>query len=117
MSEKAYHGNKWMPVMYATYYGILKEIAIEHGYALALHGTLGRDLDLIAVPWIENPKDPIKMLKSFREGIGFTGTDGESYDTLEQKPHGRIAYTIQSGGGGYFDISIMPCVDDKGVEE
>ena len=37
MSEKQHHGNKWMPVMYVTYYGMLSEIAREYGYSFAVH--------------------------------------------------------------------------------
>ena len=37
----------------AALYPDLAEIAREHGYALAVHGSLARDFDLIAVPWRE----------------------------------------------------------------
>lgn len=41
--------------MYAALYPSLAEIARTHGWALAVHGTLGRDMDLICVPWTEAP--------------------------------------------------------------
>ena len=31
----------------------LKGVAHEHGYAVAVHGSQARDLDVIAVPWVE----------------------------------------------------------------
>lgn len=98
----------WFPLMYAMYYNILKGIATEHGYALAIHGSLTRDLDLIAVPWVEDPKPPEEFLMAIRKTIGWNVDDGMAYDTMVEKPHGRIAYTIKSGGGGYLDISILP---------
>ena len=106
--SKAYHGNKWMPVLHAHFYGILKEIAEEHGYALALHGTLGRDLDLIAVAWVEDAKPYIDLLNAMTTALGNATIDGAPHDfKIEQKPRGRIGAIIQGGGGGYIDISIM----------
>ena len=31
---------------------MLCDVAREMGYALALHGSMNRDMDLIAVPWV-----------------------------------------------------------------
>ena len=36
---------------YASIYHGLAEVARKHGYALAIHGTVTSDLDLIAVPY------------------------------------------------------------------
>ena len=104
-NDKAHHNNKWMPVLYANYYGILKEIAEQHGYALAVHGSFTRDMDLIAVPWIQNPKSILLMLTEMRKRLGGQRADGQPYDSIEAKPHGRTAYTFATGGGGYVDIS------------
>jgi len=108
MEEKPHHGNKWMPVMYVNYYGILKDISLKHGYALTVHGSITRDFDLVAIPWIENPSPHADLLTEIRDMIGSHRPNGEPYDSMEEKPHGRIAYTIGCGAGGYFDISIMP---------
>ena len=35
-----------------------RKAARECGYALAVHGSMERDLDLVAVPWVENPSAP-----------------------------------------------------------
>jgi hypothetical protein len=107
MDEEPHHGHKWMPVIHAHFYGILSAIAQEHGYALALHGTMSRDLDLVAVAWVENPKPHLEMLAAFRRALGTQRIDGLPYDSFEQKPHGRLGYTIQGGGGSYLDISII----------
>ena len=106
MSEKLHHGNKWMPVMYVTYYGMLSEIAKEYGYALAVHGSVTRDFDLIAVAWVENPKPHLELIKAIAEKVG-VAHGSRFYDTVEEKPHNRIAYTIHCGAGGYFDISVI----------
>ena len=41
------------PSYYAIMFEPLKKIAIKYGYNLVLHGSLNRDMDLIAIPWIE----------------------------------------------------------------
>lgn len=41
------------PSLYAYYFYELKVIALQFGYNLCLHGSLNRDMDLIAIPWIE----------------------------------------------------------------
>lgn len=38
---------------YTFLYPILCEAARACGYALAIHGTMQRDLDLVAVPWVD----------------------------------------------------------------
>ena len=110
--EKAPNKNTWMPVMYANYYGIMKEIAAKYGYAIAIHGSMTRDLDLIAVPWVEEPGAVLDMFREFNDAIGM---DYQNFDTPYStiptlKPHGRIAYTLPTGAGGYVDISVMPTI-------
>jgi hypothetical protein len=109
---------KWMPIMYATFYGILKEIAEKHGYAVAVHGSLTRDMDLVLIPWIEHPGPVIKVLKEWHDTIDDCpcSEDGVPYSSIGNKPHGRIAYTIPTGGGGYIDVSVMPTKESEANE-
>ena len=102
------HENKTLPVLYASYYGVLVDIARRHGYALAIHGSLVNDMDLIAVPWTKDAHPPLVMLHEIYEMLGRKPLKDNPYDSVGEKPHGRTAYTIIAGGGGYFDISIMP---------
>lgn len=108
--KKTPHGHKWMPAVYVTYFGILKEIAEAHGYALAVHGSMTRDFDLVAVPWIDNPKSHEEFLTAVRNAIGIRRSDGKIWDEIGMMPNGRYAYVIESGAGGYFDISITPTI-------
>jgi hypothetical protein len=108
-TTKPHHGHKWMPVMYGSFFGLMQAAAHKHGYALALHGSLTRDMDLIAVPWIDTASQPLDLLAELFKVIGWERSDGVPYHgEPEQKPHGRTAYIIHTGGGGYVDISIMP---------
>lgn len=66
----------------------IKEAARHCGYAIGVHGSLRRDLDLIAVPWTENYSDKNRLAEHIqRVSCGFTMT---KYD-WEIKPHGRMA--------------------------
>lgn len=44
--------HKWAPAIYTTYFGMLNEAANKLGYALTIHGSMSRDFDLVAIPWI-----------------------------------------------------------------
>lgn len=97
------------PLIYVTLYPILKEIAYNYGYALGLHGSVQRDFDIIAVPWIQRPRSYKKMLKEFAKEIGWT-FDWSFSPT--KKPHGRLAFTLlcqdnYHGENAYLDIGIM----------
>jgi hypothetical protein len=41
----------------------LREVARRFGYALAVHGSLEWDIDLVAVPWCENAPDGLVAKK------------------------------------------------------
>lgn len=94
---------------YVMAYTKLERIAWRHGYCLALHGSLARDLDIVAIPWTDDADSPERLLASFRKFIVSKARVKLSASTPIPKPHGRIAYAIPIGHDGhYLDISIMP---------
>lgn len=108
---------KWSPALYAVMYPKLVKIARRFGYALAIHGSMTRDMDLIAVPWVEDHKDPLDMIYAFRKhlrGVFHKVCMDDWYPDASptEKPHGRKAYSIhlteEGCYGPYLDISIMP---------
>lgn len=90
----------------------LREIAKAHGYAIGVHGSVARDIDLMAIPWSAEAAGPADLMQAvfaeIYERCGFA-TWGAGQNP-EHRPHGRLAYAIVIGGGAYFDISIMPPV-------
>lgn len=113
MSEKPIHVK---PSLYANYFFILKEIAFRYGYNLVLHGSLTRDMDLIAIPWIHKIKPAEKMVRAMAKALGGTvQTDGKKI-RASKMPHGRIAYIIDLARLDkqyydrqyYLDISVTP---------
>ncbi len=107
-----------MKKTYAACLPDLRRIAREHGYALGLHGSGERDLDLIAVPWIEDAIPPENLVEKLRAVIGGFIINVEDADrgdytrrNPQPKPHGRLAWAIRFDdpeGRLYIDLSIMP---------
>ena len=93
------------PSLYAYYFLSLKEIAVQFGYNLVLHGSLNRDLDLIAIPWSDNPKDELSLITALAEHLGgmvmYKGIDGEKNSASSTLPGGRTNYVIDLNRGGY----------------
>jgi hypothetical protein len=90
---------------------IIRKAAKEIGYAIAVHGSLERDLDVVAVPWTEEA-----LKYNYREVMEYIAKaiDGKVKDA-EYKPLGRRAATIVVNGWyKNVDLSVAPMkVDGK----
>ncbi len=127
MSEKKPTHAK--PSLYAFYFELIKEIGESYGYNIVLHGSMNRDLDLIAIPWHEVIGDKMEMLTKICEAIGgfILNQDPENFQKFKDKHHGRESHIIninrdiKSKFNGlvhefvyhedpqyYIDISIIP---------
>lgn len=109
---------------YAVTYIRLAEAAKELGYALTLHGSMTRDLDLVAVPWAEEVAPPEALAERIiRESGGFLPPhESDAYFLAgcpSNKPHGRLGWTIHLGGGPYIDLSVIPVASmrERSIEE
>jgi hypothetical protein len=113
--------------VYAMMYHGLCDTARKFGYALAIHGTVTADLDLIAVPWIDDAAPAETMVEALRKHINAVeypellrrqlGDENLVQQILarrdepkdpEQKPHGRRAWNLYLDHGGKVDLSVMP---------
>jgi len=112
---------KVKPGMYTLFYIELKAIAEYYGYNLLLHGSMDRDMDLVAVPWRDNPKDEQEMIKEFQKYLKGTVTltpDNTVHFAI--LPGNRHSYIIELNRGDrhgcwtrfedeeyYIDISVV----------
>ena len=98
------------PFYAAGLYPKLAEVFRSHGYALAVHGSVGTDFDLIAVPWREeNVSDPEAVIAVLFARYDFKHSNPERMPQPEAKPHGRIAYCLNlSFDTCALDISFTP---------
>lgn len=80
----------------------------NQGYAVAAHGSWVKDLDLIAIPWRETAIDARACADIIAKAI-----PGEVVGEAEEKPYGRLAWTIYPKYAWgfdrwYVDLSVMP---------
>lgn len=95
--------------------------AKDVGYAITVHGSLNRDVDLVAIPWREhNVADPDRLMTILQGVIcGITGRCHREQGWT-QKPHGRLARIISVWCGEStcsLDLSVMPPVPEKENED
>jgi len=118
--------------------GPIRETARLLGYAIGVHGSLVRDIDLIAVPWtvaavsarvlhrairakvkeVTGHAEPCRSEarsnnpKYFRDGLcGYVKNIGR----ITAKPHGRKSWAIHltpNQDGPYIDLSVMPRIQE-----
>lgn len=103
MNDK--HPTKTNAPLYANLFAEMVPIARELGYALAVHGSLRRDLDLVAIPWWEQMPSAFgaDLVEAFQKAFYFAHVTGP-----EAKPHGRMAWTLAFPGTCFVDLSILP---------
>jgi hypothetical protein len=112
-------------VAYTLFIPDLTEAGREVGYAIAVHGSMARDLDLIAVPWTDEAVSAERLIMHLlaavdgklvngsrrKEVVGKPEPEWERVPASEPtvKPHGRLAWTIHVGYQGmYIDVSVTP---------
>lgn len=100
--------------------GPLRRVARQHGYALTVHGTLRRDIDLVAIPWTEDASPAPMLAEAIRSEAqrtsptGFAGMMAPETTRYfrdgcpKAKPHGRLCWSFHLGRGPYIDLSVMP---------
>lgn len=110
------------PGLYTMFYEQLKLIAKEYGYNLVIHGSMNRDLDLIAIPWVDEPRPEEKMIQEFEMYLtGKKIVDKNRKTPFSILPGSRKNYTISLNRGDrngewvrfadeqyYLDISVIP---------
>ncbi len=98
------------PALYATAYGLMRPIAYEAGYTLAVHGSLKSDMDIVAIPWTSEAVSADDLIKRFVEELKFMDLTEEK-ESRSARPHGRLCVLLAWDAGLAFDISIMPRLD------
>lgn len=101
---------KTIAIYYLNLLPVIREAAANCHYAIGLHGSMERDLDLIAVPWLPEATPAGVLVEKIREAVGgyWNENAGRNAALPTEKPHGRLAWSITLGGGAYIDLSVMP---------
>lgn len=94
----------------------MREIARRFGWAIGVHGSLIRDIDLIAVPWTAEASDWMVVYDAWLAEMPLQDTEGAHRNRPPQRPHNRKSMLILQAGcerlgkhpKGAWD---PPCVD------
>jgi hypothetical protein len=121
--DKHIPDERWRRLCKSYYDRLIEPLRITArfaGYALAVHGSLQRDIDLIACPWGDSVEARVlaERLRVTAEAVvgyaqshelgkdkyGLNGSPGS-------KDYGRLVWSFYLGGGPYIDLSVMPMRD------
>lgn len=114
--------------IFACLYPGLCDVARKMGYALAIHGSLVTDMDLVAIPWTDAAVDAATLRKALMDHVGAIGydellvqhsshlTDAQRAQIVAErgpetgtvKPHGRRTWNLYLDLGKKIDLSVMP---------
>lgn len=92
---------------YARVFTKARCLAWSEGYALAMHGSFTRDLDLIAIPWANHACEPEHLVARFMDLTGLLS----SGHPPSLKPHGRRVWTFlfpEMADPRFVDFGVMP---------
>lgn len=109
-----------LQAFYESILPAIREVARECGYAIGVHGSMRRDLDLIAIPWTDETRDDPTQLAVAIQKVA-TGGIAYNHDSVkwEQKPNRRKATSLPicwinwpdaKDGTGHIDLSVVASV-------
>jgi hypothetical protein len=93
---------------YACLWEDFRNAALDCGWALGLHGSLSSDMDIMAMPWIEDAK-PVEEIIFALESCLTAPNNTLWTNTVKStdKPNNRVVYTIHIFADFYLDINII----------
>lgn len=105
MEDKINKPIKAKPHFYSACLHGMQEIARDHGYNLVIHGSMNRDMDLVCIAWVNNPKSHKELLKCFCEYLGVLYLTDQEDNPLHFQilPGNRSSYVINLDRGSKFN--------------
>ena len=95
------------PAFYACMWEDIRQCAMDNGWAVALHGSISSDMDIMAMPWVEKSvtfENLVAKISQLFDGNQMAETYFITYD---EKPHNRVVATIPIFADFYLDISTI----------
>ena len=123
MEDKKLKTLKVKPQFYSVCLEGLQDIARNMGYNLIIHGSMNRDMDLVAIAWTDEPKTHLELIHSFSDYLGVEKFEDKEHYLYSILPGGRHSYVIQLNRKGkliddewidpeyYLDISFTPQIN------
>ena len=85
----------------------IRQCAMDSGWAVALNGGLFSDMDIMAMPWVENAIAFEELINKISKLFKDNDTSSQYVITYDEKPHNRIVATIPIFADFYLDISTI----------
>lgn len=101
---------------YAEILPVIRAVAKRAGYAIAVHGSMTRDFDLVAVPWVRSALKPDTLVLRIEEAIcqyRFIKTRAELRKIqaahANQEKHADVGegYIVMTGANTYLDLLVI----------
>lgn len=99
-------GVKIQPSSYVLVHSVIHEECLIYGYNAVLHGSVARDLDIIAIPWTKDAIEPEILVRAVIERLKMWGP-AHLEDDPKLHPHGRLVWTLLMDMG-FVDFGVMP---------
>lgn len=94
-------------VFYCVLWESFRKAGLNCGWALALHGSMASDMDMMAMPWTEDAKPVEELIKALSDCIDNTIWKDHHFIPFYGKPHNRVVYTLSIFSDFYIDLSII----------
>ena len=92
---------------YAAMWNDIRQCAMDHGWAVALHGSLLSDMDIMAMPWTDEAIPFTDLINHIVKLFTNNAISQNYFITYSEKPHNRIVATIPIWADFYLDISAI----------
>lgn len=96
---------------YACMWEDIRQCAMDCGWAVALHGSLASDMDIMAMPWVENAIPFEDMIDKVSKLFTDNDISSQYVVAFNVKPHDRVVATIPIFDDFYLDISTIEKVE------
>jgi hypothetical protein len=96
---------------YACIYDDLRNAALNCGWALGLHGSLSKDMDIMAMPWTEDAAPVEVMIQALSDCFTDSPYKQDHIIPYYGKPNNRVVYTMSIWADFYLDINVIQPVN------
>lgn len=96
---------------YACMWEDIRQCAMDCGWAVSLHGSLASDMDIMAMPWVENAVPFKEMVDRISKLFKGNDISSQYVITYNEKPHNRVVATVPIFADFYLDISTINTAD------
>lgn len=92
---------------YACIWNDIRQCAMDSGWAVALHGSLASDMDIMAMPWVEEADTFEGLIEKISKLFSDNDLSKQYVITYDEKSYGRVVATIPIFSDFYLDISTI----------